>query len=106
MPYADLREYINRLEEEEELMRITTEVDWNLELGAIIRRANDLRQPSLLFDNIKDYPSDYRIFANAVGATKPDVYGRLCLALELPKETPPLEIINDLIRRWKNPMKP
>ena len=106
MPYADLREYIARLEEEGELMRITQQVDWNLELGAIIRRANDLRQPSLLFDNIKDYPSDCRIFANAVGATKPNAYGRLCLALDLPKEIPPLEIINELMRRFENPIKP
>ena len=53
MAYADLREYMNRLEAQGELKRITTEVEWNLELGAIMRRANDLREPALLFENIK-----------------------------------------------------
>lgn len=106
MPYADLREYINRLEEEGELKRIKAEVDWNLELGAIMRRANDLREPALLFEKIKDYPSDYRILANATGATKPNIYGRLCLALELPVRTPPLEIIDELVGRFTKPLKP
>lgn len=106
MPYADLREYMNRLEEEGDLMRIKKEVDWNLELGAIMRRANDLREPALLFEKIKDYSSDYRVLANVIGATKPNPYGRLCLALDLPKETPPLEIIEELVRRFNNPIKP
>lgn len=34
---------MSRLEEEGELMRVKTEVDWNLELGAIMRRANDFK---------------------------------------------------------------
>jgi phenylphosphate carboxylase alpha subunit len=106
MPYADLREYIRRLEEEGELKRIKTEVDWNLELGAIMRRANDLRQPALLFENIKGYPPEYTILANMVGAAKPNVFGRACLALGLPKDTPPLEIIDELARRFTNPIKP
>jgi UbiD family decarboxylase len=106
MAYADLREYMNRLEEVGELKKIKTQVDWNLELGAIMRRANDLREPALLFEKIKGYSSDYRILANLVGATKPNAYGRLCLALELPMETPPSEIITDLVERYKNPIKP
>ena len=106
MAFDSLREYIDRLEKEGELMRIKTEVNWNLELGAIMRRANDLRQPALLFEKIKDYPSGYRVFANGIGATKPNIYGRLCLALGLPKETPPLEIIDEIVRRFTNPIKP
>ena len=106
MPYIDLRQYMKQLEEKGELIRISTQVDWNLELGAIIRRANDLRQPALLFENIKDYGPEYRILGNLVGVTKPNAYGRLCLALELPTETPPLEIIDELIRRSSNPIKP
>ncbi len=106
MAYADLREYINRLEALGELKRIKAEVDWNLELGAIMRRANDLREPALLFEKIKGYSSDYSIFANLVGASKPNIYGRVCLALELPMDTRPLEIIDELIRRFSNPVKP
>lgn len=106
MPYADLREYMSRLEEKGELKRIKAEVDWNLELGAIMRRAHDLREPALLFEKIKGYSRDYSVFANMVGATKPNTYGRVCLALDLPMDTPPSEITEELVRRFANPIKP
>ena len=106
MPYADLREYVHRLEEKGELKRIKAEVDWNLELGGIMRKANDLKQPALLFENIKGYSLDYTILANMIGAAKPHVFGRVCLALELPVDTPPLEIIAELEKRFTNPIKP
>ena len=106
MPYADLREYIRRLEEEGELHRIKAEVDWNLELGAIMRRANDLREPALLFEKIKDYSSEYSVFANMVGASKPNVFKRVCLILELPTSTPGPEIIDELAHRFTEPVKP
>lgn len=41
MAFKDLREYLDRLEEESELVRIREEVDWDLEAGAIIRRAQE-----------------------------------------------------------------
>ena len=50
MAYRDLREYIEKLEEEKELVRIKEEVDWNLEVGAIIRRSNDLKAPAPFFE--------------------------------------------------------
>ncbi len=106
MAYSDLREYINQLETKGDLKKIKAEVDWNLELGAIMRRANDLREPALLFENIKGYGPDYRVFANVVGAAKPNTYGRVCVALDLPMDTPPLEIIDELVRRFANPIKP
>ncbi len=34
MEITDLRDYLDILEEYEELQRIQTEVDWNLEMGA------------------------------------------------------------------------
>ncbi len=36
MAYQSLRDWMGKLEEEGLLKRITTEVDWNLELGAIL----------------------------------------------------------------------
>lgn len=65
-----------------------------------------MREPALLFEKIKDYSSDYKIFANIIGATKPNPYGRACLALELPVDTPPLEIVDELVRRFARPVKP
>lgn len=106
MAYADLREYVNRLEEAGELKRVGAEVDWNMELGAIMRRANDLREPAVLFENVKGYPPDYRVLGNLVGATKPNVFGRVCLALGLPTDTPGPEIIEEIVRRFLKPIKP
>ncbi|MDP2643408.1 MAG: UbiD family decarboxylase [Desulfobacterales bacterium] len=106
MAYADLREYMHQLEAQGQLTRIQAQVDWNLELGAIMRRANDLRQPALLFENIKGYSPDYPVLANLTGATKPNPYGRLCIALDLPVDTPPLKIIDELVQRFSAPIKP
>jgi len=49
----DLREYLRVLKSMGELQEIDEEVDWNLEIGAIIRRAYDLRAPAPLFNKIK-----------------------------------------------------
>src|SRR3990170_7533449 len=57
MPFDDLRAYLRRLEEEGELVNITQEVDWNEEVGAIVRRTDELGLPAVMFDNIKDYPN-------------------------------------------------
>ena len=59
MPFSDLREYIEALEKEGELVRIEKQVDWNLELGAVIRRCYDLKAPAPLFENIKDHETTY-----------------------------------------------
>jgi 4-hydroxy-3-polyprenylbenzoate decarboxylase len=55
MGYRDLREFIRRLEEEGELQRIKVEVDWNLELSAIMRRVFEINGPACLFERVKDY---------------------------------------------------
>jgi phenylphosphate carboxylase alpha subunit len=106
MPFADLREYMDRLEAIGDLKRIKVEVDWDLELGAIMRRANDLREPALLFERIKGYPPEARVFANVVGAAKPNVYKRSCVALGMPVDTPAVELIEEVARRFANPIKP
>ena len=48
MPFKDLREFIARLEEEGEAVRIEEEVDWNLEASAVLRRLA-MRDCSRLF---------------------------------------------------------
>ena len=37
MAYADLREFIARLEQEKEIVRVKTEVDIRYEMGAVCR---------------------------------------------------------------------
>jgi phenylphosphate carboxylase alpha subunit len=50
----DLREYIDILRSYGEIVDISTTVDWNLELGAIIRHSYDLNAVSPFFLNIND----------------------------------------------------
>lgn len=105
MPFRDLREYLDRLEEAGELMRVTAEVDWNLELGAISRRSMDLRGPALLFENIKGYPGQ-SVFANSVTRSRDSTCGRLALAMDLPASINSLDLIREYAGRMRKPLPP
>ena len=52
MGREDLREWLSALEETGELKRVRTEVHWDLELAAIVRKVGNENGPGLLFDNI------------------------------------------------------
>jgi 4-hydroxy-3-polyprenylbenzoate decarboxylase len=106
MPYYDIREFVNRLEAEGELKRVKVEVDWNLEVGAITQRGQDLRAPAPLFEKVKGYPQGFRMLGNILGPTMPVVQGRLALALDLPKDTPTMDLIEEFGNRIKRPVKP
>lgn len=54
MGYKNLREFIDKLDAEGELQHIRTEVDWDLELSAIMRKVYELNGPACLFEKIKD----------------------------------------------------
>tara|TARA_Y100001936_G_scaffold254078_1_gene324524 strand:+ start:3920 stop:5386 length:1467 start_codon:yes stop_codon:yes gene_type:complete len=56
VPYEDLRGYLKLLEDKGMLVRISSEVDLDGELGAIAYRDLVRDGPALWFDNIKDYP--------------------------------------------------
>src|SRR5882672_8345439 len=54
--FGDQRGWIAALRKEGELHEVTAEVDWNIELGTIMRLAQGTGDgPALLFSNIKDY---------------------------------------------------
>jgi 4-hydroxy-3-polyprenylbenzoate decarboxylase len=75
MAYSDLRDFISTLEDRGELKRITTEVDWNLEITEILDRAVKKGGPALLFENVKGY--DIPVVGNLFGSME-----RMKLALE------------------------
>jgi len=99
MPYKDLREFIDRLRSEEELIEVSVEVDWKYEIGGIVRKNLDLKGPALLFKKIKDYHTPF--FTCGVST-----YPRLSLALGLSEHEPIEEIISEFRKRIKNPVKP
>jgi 4-hydroxy-3-polyprenylbenzoate decarboxylase len=98
MPYKDLREFIERLRSEKELFEISTEVDWDQEIGGIVRKNLDLKGPALLFKKIKD--SCFTLFTCGLST-----YPRLSLSLGLPAHKTLEEIVSEFRRRIKNPIK-
>jgi 4-hydroxy-3-polyprenylbenzoate decarboxylase len=103
MALKDNREYIDALEKmgDGDIIRIKEEIDWDLEAGAIVRRTCEQRGPAVLFERIKDYPDGYRLFGAPIAT-----YRRLSIAMGLPPETHPKEIIAEYSRRTQTPIKP
>lgn len=92
------REFIAALESIGELQRIDTEVDWNLEIGAIIRRSYDLRAPAPLFTNITGYQgTGFTVLgapASLSGSAHP--LARIALSVGLPATASGQDIIETL----------
>ncbi len=108
-PVKDLREYVSLLEECGELQRVRKEVDWNLEIGAIIRRCYDIGAPAPLFERINGYPDGYRVLGAPMGPSKNpahSLYARVALALGLAPNAPAQEIMRVYLKRKERPIKP
>jgi len=90
----DMRQWITLLEKEENLRRITAEVDWDHEIGAIARRVLEKKGPALLFENIRGYQSGRctKLFTNALAARS-----RLALALGFPGHISNRELVQHVI---------
>ena len=91
--YGDLRGWIAALEAAGELRVIGAEVDWNVELGTIMRLTQGAGTgPALLFNNIKDYnlPRSRcrRLFGGGLSG-----YRRIAMMLGLPPDTHPRALV-------------
>lgn len=63
MLFEDLRDYIDFMSKRNKIIQIDEEVDVNLEIAEISRRATYLHLPPLLFTKIKNY-EDWKIITN------------------------------------------
>ncbi|HEU03722.1 MAG TPA: menaquinone biosynthesis decarboxylase [Nitrosopumilus sp.] len=68
MPIEDTSQFIEELEKAGELKRVKTEVDTNLEIAEILRRAMYSNGPAILFENVKNF--DMPVLGNAFGSLK------------------------------------
>src|SRR3954471_13403014 len=66
----DLRGYLAALKAIGELQEIDAEVDWNLELAAICRRAYETESPAPLFNRIKDIETGFRVLGAPAGVSR------------------------------------
>ena len=109
MAMQDLRDFLDLLEQHGELQRIQEEVDWNLEIGAIIRRCYDIGAPAALFEKVKGYPRGYRVLGAPMGPSKNpghSLYGRVALAFGLGPDAGAREIMDVYLKRKERPIKP
>jgi UbiD family decarboxylase len=92
MPYKDLRQYLQVLEQKQKLFRIAKEVDKDWELSAIaklvFRKIPDERRPALLFEKVKGF--SIPVATGVLGASR-EVYA-IALETELNFE--------EIFRRW------
>jgi len=99
MAIHDLRSFISALEKEGELVRIKVEVDWHLEIGAIVERNFRNRGPALFFEKVKD--SRIPFFVGGLQTPK-----RIAIALDMDPESSEEDIIREYSKRIKAPLKP
>jgi len=68
VPIDDIRQFIEKLEKDNELKRVKIEVDTSLEIAEILRRVSYAKGPAILFENVKGY--DIPVLGNAFGSMK------------------------------------
>ena len=101
------RDYLERLAERGELVDIEDEVDWNLEIGAILRHACETEAPFPRFNKIRD-AAGFR--ACEMGPTASAVPGkkwqRLALLLGLPEDATLMEMQDAFLEAEQRPPHP
>ena len=103
MAYDDLRSFLNTLEKEGQLLRVTDEVLPEPDIAAAANAAPRLgdNAPALYFDNVMGF-TNARIAMNVHGS-----WANHALALGLPKETAVKAQVEEFIRPWAEfPVKP
>jgi len=90
--YGDLRGWIKALHTAGEIREIDAVVDWNIEIGTVMRLAQGSGDgPALMFNTIKDYGANARcrrIFGCGLSS-----YRRVAMMLGLPPDTHPRELV-------------
>ena len=91
--FGDLRGWIDALDRAGELKRIDAEVDWNIELGTVMRMAQGAGTgPALLFNNIKDYNTPASRCRSVFGGGLSS-HRRIAMMLGLAPDTHPRELV-------------
>jgi UbiD family decarboxylase len=102
-----LREYVDQLKALGEIQEIDVEVDWNLEMGAIIRRSYELQAAAPLFNHIKGIEPGFRVFGAPAGVSKRNGLVRIALSLGLHATASAQDIIEVLANaHTKSPIPP
>ena len=90
MPFADLREYVNKLERAGEIARVRREVDPKFEVGAICKTAHEKGRKALLFDRVRG--SSMPVVTELLGTFK-----RIAMAID----TEESDLFSEVVERTK-----
>jgi UbiD family decarboxylase len=103
-----LRDWLDALDAIGDVNRIGAEVDWNLEMGAIVRRSMDLRAPAPLFETIKGIEPGFRALGapGGLSAIPGRTYARLALALGLDAGAGGRDLVQALATARSRPLVP
>ncbi|MBI5397247.1 MAG: UbiD family decarboxylase, partial [Verrucomicrobia bacterium] len=91
-----LREYVEALRAIGEIQEVDVEVDWNLEMGAIIRRSYELQAPAPLFNRIEDIEPGFRVLGAPAGVSRKNGLVRVALSLGVPPTATAQEMVEAL----------
>ncbi|MFC7393745.1 UbiD family decarboxylase [Scopulibacillus cellulosilyticus] len=99
-PIKSFREYVEILKEHGEICIVNQEVDWHLEMSAIIRRAYELPAQAPLFKSVKDSIPGFEVLGAPVGMSpnKEHPFIRVALSLGLPINSTAAE----LVKAWSH----
>ena len=95
----DLREFIVKCESAGELVRVKSEVDWDLELSHIAKLSEERGGPALLFENVKGYSSP--VLTSACTTTS-----RLATIMEMPRDSSLVEMMREWVKRTAHKIPP
>ena len=104
-----LRDFIAELHSIGDLQKVSTEVDLDLEIGAICRRCYEAGAAAPLFENIKGIQKGFRVLGapGGVGARPNLPLARIALAVGLPPNTGGRAIVESLVEaRRRKPIRP
>src|SRR5258706_7320573 len=95
MPFSDLREYLDKLEEAGDLARVKKEVDPKYEVGAICKTAHDRGRKALLFERVRG--SAMPVIVDLLAT-----FNRISMALE----TRESDLFKEVVERTKEGVAP
>src|SRR6476646_3698337 len=103
-----LREYVDALRGFGEIQDVDAEADWNLEMGAIIRRSYELRAPAPLFNTIPGIEPGFRVLGAPAGLSRHTgrPLTRVALSLGLPATSAACTLVEALAAAHASPPLP
>lgn len=102
----DLRELLENLEKNGDLINIYQEVDWRLEAAFIDAMNARLNGPKILFNNIKGYPQK-RLVTNYLEARdRKRFWSGIARGLGMDPDIEWLPFVQEVSQRLENPIKP